>query len=532
MTGLPEGVKLSMSHSLAHKQRCKGLILPLTMVLLAFGTTMIIIAGLQVSRTTSRLNNYETMSDLQLAATNVVEVATSYLIKNFSDFTGSPWDEFGSFVEYVSGHGGLEGIYWSEVLETLEPERFWNLKDKVDHSLINNNGKFLLGAVAVQKNDGYFVIGWAEHDNTRRYAAALVIPEMARSLPAMRIGNLERNFGELKTIGNGNKQYFKGDLIYGNAIIADVVNIVLTDDPENIFKSNIEANDIVVGEAYESYKTSDKFKKITLDKTSYFNQIKNDHLAELVGLTPQIADGGTIDISNDDILIEVFPGFDEVEMNFADSGLTMKYGSNTIFIPATPYRVNIRIYGNVQIGRDQDSHKINKVNGNYSITVDGDIQVHSNILYSDLIDSITDKSDSVITKTISNIAVLAHTLSETPSNNSLKLASIGGNMIFRYGQGGMEKGNSSHGVRVINANLMAFENNGHGGHFTFPDLSEALGGNSANHIPQMLTVGSFTGLDMGGDGKFDLVDQFVIVSDESRNSNIDSQLALVGIRVW
>lgn len=508
------------------------MILPITLVLLAFGTTMIIIAGLQVARTTNRLNSYETMSDLQLAATNVVEVATSYLIKNFSEFTGNPWDEFDDFVEYVSNHGGLEGVYWADMLSTLDTNKFWNLKDKVNYSILNDNGKLSLGAVVTPKNDGYFVVAWAEYGETRRYAAALVIPELTRSLPAMRLGNLDRDFTELKTVGNGNKQYFKGDLIYGKAIIADTVSVVLTDDPENIFKNNVEANDIIVGDAYLGYKTSERFKMINLDKASYFNQIKDEHLVELSALTPLIADGGTINIFEDETLIEVFPGFEEVEMNFEDAGLTMKYGSNTIYIPSNTHKVNIRIHGNVQIGRDQDSHKINKVNGNYSITVDGDIQIHSNILYSDLVDAITDKSQNVITKTISNIAVLAHTLSETPSSNGLKLVSVGGNVIFRYGQGGMEKGNSSHGVRVVNANLMAFENNGHGGHFTFPDLEDALSGNSTNHIPQMLTVGSFTGLDMGGDGKFDLVDQFVIVSDESSNLNQDSQLSLVGIRVW
>ena len=314
--------------------------------------------------------------------------------------------------------------------------------------------------------------------------------------------------------------------------MTDVIGVVPTDNPENIFRSTVEAHDIIIGNDYLDYKTSGNFQVTTLDTATYFGQLKDEHLQKLSLLTHQMVETGTVNVSSDTILLEIFPGSDEVEMNFDDSGLVMKYGSNTIIVPTTENKVNVRIHGDVQVGRDQDSHKINRVNGNYSITVDGDIQIHSNIIYSDLVELITNKDNDVITQTLSNIAVLADTLSVTPSDSSLELVSIGGNVLMRYGQGGSEEGNSSHGVRVINGNYMAFEDNLHGGHFTFPDLYDALSGSSIAHIPQFLTVGSLTGLDIGSDNTFDLVDQFVIVSDESKTSNSDTQLSLVGIRVW
>ena len=569
--------------------RNRGVILPIALILMAFATTMIIAAGISIQRSSRQLNSYALLSDLRVGSNNLVEIATVFLSENYSDMPEpleAQWEGFSEFVAFISSRGGYEGVLWQNAMSDVGTGTWWLLSDEnlSEAADLNPLAEFDNRGVAVSRSgDKYSIISWVEKGAVKRYSYGLAMVDSLAQVPALILGDIDREFDRVTTTKQkGYDDYISsgGDWINGHAILLGdaIINSPNSDLPY-IFSNGLTAHHVSFSPEKEDDQAS--YNATDTDSASYFVSLLEDKENQLNNLSKQIVftdDNKNLfsdststfspdslisfNLSSTDSYTITFPkdpttesndyDFIEVSCEAGDSGTT-KY---TIIIEAADHTVSLSFNKSVNIvNKNGNPHMIGYINGRYSISVFGDINIDTNLIYGDSAKDFviaTRKSDNPIagpddlttlTKPIMSLKKVEELFRQFELDRDyLSLSALGGNVINTFGVGTQNEGNATHGVRAICGDVTALarcdESNENcvGGSFLFPDLETVISGNKTytTKLSQLFVLGSVVGNSFGTDGSSDYIENFFVTVPSSGDSGGTSNkvFSLVGLRAW
>ncbi len=550
----------------------RGNILPFTLIILAFVSIILVTFGTQVSRAGERLNSYDRVSEVQISTRNIIHIAGAYLVSTVNTNATpvySEWDDFDAFIDYAGNRGGKEGEYWETVFEWFkkEPEgggevtaHFWDLsKDSTFTSLLDSSEAVFdtsdKGAVIYKHDsDTYSIISWTGTENTaRRYSYGLFLRKYGFSNPALVLGDLEKTLYQYRS---GIKDYVHGTKIIGDAIILGDVKINDGDDPRTIFEGTLSASSVIT--TFEEY----DYTKIATPVDEYFPSLEQEHLdslptdvAEIRLATDTTVFATTNFPLNENIMVDLYftPSADSVhklQMDFMENGdlqfTTFKWkNANTVendkvyTIKARDHKLFIRVNYPLLIG-DGDAKSMDLINGNYSITVIGDVDITKSIVYEPLKGlfnngadaSNADISNQPLGSTEADVELLRNKLLSDETQASLEgvhleLVSIGGDVNF------LKETVSSHSIAVMHGDFKAFstgeEPDKVGGNFDLVLDKEKTSGS------EFWTFGSLMGESFTSEDMTDVLKRFLAISNSSGDSDVvavPKGFSVVGIRSW
>jgi len=550
-------------------KRKVGSVLPLTMIIIAFGTLMLFAAGSQLSRSTNHLASFKAIAKYQVIASNAVEIAAYKFINGNNLEMNDTWSGVVDFKAHVSNRGGAEGTDWAYFLSGVNGSTHCRVVDLT--SLTSDSGlggdSVAVEAYVYKIGSRYLVIASAGSGGIKRYSAGLVAGQTGgEAQAALRLESLERVLTVMNAKNpSGNR--ITGDFIFGDVIILDEVSLYYTDGsvPNTIISGSLSAGGITVGGSLNIDDILNGF-------PGWFNELTPEQINELSALWRQEYDellpegteivslvlnenrSFTQEDSNSGVLYVIDPpsplGSNQksiFEAAFDDNGfeithLILEEQSNkkwetvdnkkfTFPAPTAPNTLNIQINGNVefvgkQVGSSNNTHKIDVINGKYNISVLGDVELSSNMVYSELQTHINNgngnspvgnKTKDAATDTINGMIEALQ-----GSSSWLNLAAIGGDIRSNMS-------NSSHGNQTISASLYAFKENGVGGNVLFPDVSDIPGGQT----PQFYLLGGVTASGLGDTTDLDSIVIVALPRDSSGEIGVTtSRLALYGMQSW
>ncbi len=538
--------------------RNKGLILPVALILMAFGTTMILTAGIMLQRSSKTLNDYSLLSDLRVATNNLIEGAAMTLASKWSSASfESQWDGYDDFRDFVSARGGYEGILWEEAIDTLAADNWWLVNEDTDFQAILDDTAFEgltnKGAAINHTDDKYSIVSWAEKGGVKRYSYGLAMTESLIGLSALTMGELSRVFYEITTVDGELSEDF-GDLINGAATIFSEVLIHGTDEtltrifPFGLIAESVSASPSDESIEFESFTATD-----ATNKDAYFEGLLAEFEQWIDTLTREAsylsissANSHTPDATD---LLYVFGSqtsnstyildFPDAAYNPDKPNQEYRYvdvrridDNNSITIYSKGYPVNLLIYGDVIV--QGNAQQISFVNGRYDVTAYGDISVQTNLLYGDFsteFASATGNKGGTLTKPIetwTSIKSLLTEFSNRPEGDHVVFKALGGDIFNYLVQGG--SGTATHGIRALAGDYYALENGDEGGSFVFPDMEDLQ--NIMNG--QLYIFGSLTG------NRFDPLDQLrniynlFVSSPQNTDGGYSTtrRLVLMGLRAW
>jgi hypothetical protein len=527
----------------------KGFVLPLTLILLTFGSLMVFIAGIQVSRTTDKIHSYNIVADQQAVSSNVVELVAHLYLNDSEAGSQESWDGLEDFKDYVKNRGGITGTGWFDYLNKIDGEEYINFTENVSAYQDEKGfgeGKYELAAYLYSIEDDKLIIGVADKDGRKRYSVGLVSRVFISGLPAARLGNLPRVLSEMNTKKQGHDIILiGGDLIYGSAMILDDVYLDTENaTPLGVINPSLEASGVYVdGELIGLSDYPDWFTATSTENASVIIESwKEEHLASLpdASMTSYINNQTTLPSTfNGDTLyiIDATPtSVDGYELYFKDEGLTISYGGKGFTIPssiAQTEKIHVLINGDIIIRNDQnDLKKISPINGRYSVTANGTISVRTNLVYSEIFHKINNGNgeSEVLNQTQDNINDLINDMMDLNQTDELDLVSIGGNVLLDY----FDQGQSTHGMKFLSGNIMAFEEDGIGGDITFVGL-ENIHTQGLKHVSQFFVFGSLTANTFDDSGiTSDYLESLILVANNlsDNTSGLSGELQLMGMRTW
>lgn len=539
--------------------RSKGFILPVALILMAFGTTMILTAGVMLQRTSSKLNSYSLLSDLRIASNNLVESATMVLADKWStaDLFVSEWPDDDKFHSFVSSRGGYEGTLWAKAIEELDDDSWWLISNDADFKAILDDDAFSeldkKGAAVNRTGNRYSIVSWVEKAGVMRYSYGLAMTESLAGLAALTLGELSRVFYEVTTVDGELTEEF-GDLINGAATIFSEVLIHGTDETlTKIFPFGLTAESVSASPSNETI----EFESYTDTETNetYFVDLlaeMEEWIQSLTRIATFTEEEKTLSLNvqeEDTLVVFGLPNdlFGTKEFNISFPGKTTddviyasyeyldsksKSQSVTVSISGNGVPVNLLFYGDVNvIGNAQ---QLSYVNGRYDITALGDISLKTNLVYGDFsteIASATGNQGGTLTnpiKTWTSIKSLLTEFSNRPEGDHVVFKALGGDIYNYLVQGG--SGTSTHGIRALAGDYYALEKDTEGGSFVFPDMDDLQ--NIMNG--QLYIFGSLTG------NRFDPLDQLrniynlFVSSPQNSDGGFSTtrRLVLMGLRAW
>jgi len=562
--------------------RKKGFALAATLMLIAFGTIVLLATGLQLSRTSGVLNSQRAISKTQSVANNAVEVASFYFLYDptVTNMSKSTWSGLSEFKSMLDSRSGIDSLYWSEFVGDLtESTLCYDLMSYVNSHASDDalgSGDFSLGAYVYPLGDKFVTIAYAEKQGVRRYSLGLMetVGIAQGGLPALRTVSLQR---ALQVMRNPNGNKIVGDLIYGNALIAGLLSLDITQSatPGEIVAGGVSAGQLSISPlstdletylaAFPGWYTALYEDPETL-YTNWYSEYLDSFPTEQV--FTYVLDGD--DYSNvvadashvgDDIVVIIKANQEEPKFfgTFSSTGLKIELGEKTFTVPSQLVQESaIHILIENENGdftllheKDNNPQMISEVNGKYDIRVkNGDVIVGTNLVYSDLKSKVNNGGNSPVanqTKAIS--AVTIQDILKTSNNDYLRLAADGGDLILKYDK------ESSTGDRVLTGDFYAFANETYtaGGNVDFLDLDTISNVVSGGQYSQMFLLGSLTSYSFDKNGStlynqesnknkppdiVDLLRSLVLVAtggsggtgDPSQGSG--NQLALIGIQTW
>ncbi|MGC9384927.1 MAG: hypothetical protein ACP5D6_10040 [Kosmotogaceae bacterium] len=541
----------------------KGFVLPLTLILLTFGSIMVFVAGIQVTRTTDKIQSYNIVSNQQNIAANVVEAASYHFFGKSSPAFSETWSGIEDFKNYVTTRGGIKGDYWGIFLNDLDTETgCLNLTSDIqvyESTPGFGGGNYNISAYVYPVAEKRIVIGISDRNGRKRYSIGLLSNIANPSVPAVRLGELARELSKMHSL-NGNK--VEGDLVFGRATILSDVLIKLTESstPGEIIYPSLEASSVTIDggnvEDYPNWLTATS----TQNTSVIIEGWKDEHLSSLpdASTTAYINNKNTWPESFNGDTLYVIDATNTTENNFYidfdTDGMHIRQldgigdgesfiGSNILTIPATVAdlsKIHLQINGNIAIG--DDPHKISRVNGKYSLTVYGDIHIRTNLVYNEIYDYVNNgEGNSKVSNHPLGITqdVITEMINDN-ANDELDLVSIGGDAVMEY-----EHGSSTHGVKFLAGDIMAFEEGGTGGDISFPDLVDVI--NSGGVTSQFFTFGSITANTFDADGNLvyydntgndkgykNALESLILVANSlvDDTATTSSELQLIGMRTW
>jgi hypothetical protein len=392
-------------------------------------------------------------------------------------------------------------------------------------------------------------------------------------LPALRTVSLER---ALQVMRNPNGNKIVGDLIYGNALIAGLLSLDITQSatPGEIVAGGVSAGQLsispLVGTDLETYLAGFPgwYTAVNEDPYTLYENWYSEYLDSFPTEQPFTYVLDSDDYSN--VVAEVSHVGEETVViiksnqsspqfygTFSSSGLRIELGDKEFTVPSAVVQENtIHIWiedGDFTILHEKENnpHMISEVNGKYDIRVgNGDITIGTNLVYSDLKSKVNNGGNSpVANQTKATSITTIQDILKTPNNDYLRLAADGGDLILKYDR------ESTTGDRVLTGDFYAFanESNSVGGNVDFLDLDTISNVVSGGQYSQMFLLGSLTSrsFDENGSTLFnqennknkppdivDLLRSLVLVAtggsggtgDPSQGSG--NRLALLGIQSW
>jgi len=544
------------------RTRSKGFILPIALILMAFATTVLVAAGIMVQRTSSKLNSYSLLSDLRITTNNLVESATMVLASRWQDVEEegtTSWSGFDDFVNYVSSRGGYEGDLWAQALSTISSGTWWVLNSnssEFDSILDDDAFKDYTdkGAVVNLTNNKYSVIAWAEKAGVRRYSYGMGLTETMKGQAALRIGETLRTFNEVTTTKKGNQTEEingVGDLINGEAIILG--QVIVSDESinlERVFPIGLTASGITPEGTYS-------YTQIATDSTSYFQQLLQEHEDWLASLSPvteiivpfpddmSSTENGLVSFvpqdGSDSSYLIMFPD-DTTTESITISYKDLQNNPHTLVVQAADHLVNMVFHGDVIIGpANSDPLKVRYVNGQYSITVYGDITVNSQLMYGDFKDEFDDartqggKVNNQEITTWNKVKELLSDFSTHDGSDYLSLVAMGGDIVNTYVVG--NSGKASHTIRALAGDYSVFPKDGVGGSFVFPDIGIVVQEDKKDKVTklgQLFVFGSITAKQLGTEDQLSNIDNLFVSSpqDTTGGYSTNKRFVLVGMRAW
>ncbi|PNE23703.1 hypothetical protein V511_00540 [Mesotoga sp. Brook.08.YT.4.2.5.1] len=561
--------------------RKKGFALAATLMLIAFGTIVLLATGLQLSRTSGVLNSQRSISKTQSIANNAVEVASFYFLYDptASSISKSTWSGLSEFKSMLDSRSGIDSLYWSEFVGDLTASTpCYDLMSYVNSHASDEglgSGDYSLGAYVYPLGDRFATIAYAEKQGVRRYSLGLMetIGIAEGGLPALRTVSLER---ALQVMRNPNGNKIVGDLIYGNALIAGLLSLDITQSatPGEIVAGGVSAGQLsispLVGTDLETYLAGFPgwYTAVNEDPYTLYENWYSEYLDSFPTEQPFTYVLDSDDYSN--VVAEVSHVGEETVViiksnqsspqfygTFSSSGLRIELGDKEFTVPSAVVQENtIHIWiedGDFTILHEKENnpHMISEVNGKYDIRVgNGDITIGTNLVYSDLKSKVNNGGNSpVANQTKATSITTIQDILKTPNNDYLRLAADGGDLILKYDR------ESTTGDRVLTGDFYAFanESNSVGGNVDFLDLDTISNVVSGGQYSQMFLLGSLTSrsFDENGSTLFnqennknkppdivDLLRSLVLVAtggsggtgDPSQGSG--NRLALLGIQSW
>lgn len=452
----------------------------------------------------------------------------------------------------MTSRSGLEGTYWGNALEKIAARNCWNLSEERDFiSLLENLpwvSDYDFGAVIYKYETGdnisdYIIIGWAKKPNVRGYALGVATEEREKIFPVLSFGTIEREFSELKSAKKGRgfgSQVFTGDLLYGPVTVLGKIEVAEENDPANIFLQGVAAHQVEFSEGYDF-----NYTQISTPAETYLSDLREEYLEEFSSYESTVLnlDNPVVPELADTLVLEVYPPSPEDQVLVEFDGGKVILGANGIplvTIPEQDFLLRILIHGDAVFDYNintpsTDAQKAQRIDGNFEILVEGDVTLHSNLIYDSLYTDFNNGNGGspVVNHAINSVKDFVVEVSSKENDESLTVISIGGDIIITYGQGVSGVGNASHGVRVLNGRFFALpDEDGKGGTFRFPDVGTVLSGNKAS---QLFIVGSFVGERFGApeDNIDEYLNMLVAVSDRTDSDTLsEKKLRLIGMRVW
>ncbi len=471
-----------MSTSTLIGRRNQGFVLPLTVILLVFVSIALITAGVMLARVSSRLNNYNLVSELRSIADNLVHTSVSYVAKNRInlDFSDDPWEGMDELISYVSIRGGLEGKYWEEVLESVaesaewhilldneegRDESFWEVVESFRDDAYGFD-KHSFGVVVARKGSSYFFVSWAKEGAAKRYAFGMAQSSQRIVGAGLVIGSTDRVFtvpgtnqpgagsgppgggppGDGPPSGTpptGALAWSVGDLISGDTIVFDTVTVQKgLDDLKQIFDGNLKAVKVVDIEG----ETNDKhdytgFGDDDVSAEVYMNKLRdeldeNSVFADYVFPVNPDSSGSVFEVyfprkgdpkryievvekDNDGVIIG-----DPVEIPYTDETKTET--------------IEIVINGKTTIKAHEEADPLfwGYVRGRYALTVYGDVEIACHLMYEDFEDKFFEKVEQEadvlvmpVTKTSMEELLGEFSSYDSEQGDYLRIAAIGGDLM-------------------------------------------------------------------------------------------------------
>lgn len=528
--------------------RKRGFALPLTMILLIFGTLILLAVASQLNRTANELNSFKTVSEKQNVLENAIEAAGYILIQNSSLEMSSTWSEIEAFKQKISNHSGIESYYWVQYLDQLTSETpcidLSNYVNAMSNDPSLGNGKYAFDIYAYEIGNKYLITASlkdkASGESINKAGAGLVANAVDVYLPAVKFAASDRVFSVMRKVGGGKgNPKIIGDMIYGKAIILDDVNLLLTDSstPGEIITGSLTAKSVNIDNVEELY--PGWYSHISDDPYTIYQKWVKEYLDTFPATALEIILNENYNVPTVDpemTFIISAPDSDtspEFSIFFNTSGLRIEYGTNAFSVPATAVSenmINIKVMGDAVIGNDP--HKISPVTGKYNIAVYGDVYINTNISYNYLVDYINNgKGNSPVANKTKDVSVtmISDMLNES-REDVLSLAAVGGDLKLLFGSS-----SSTHGNKTIMGNLLALKYEGKGGDVSFPDIEKAVKGNG--HTPQLFIFGALTSYTFDKDHLTpDLLNSIVAVAgyfDPSQSMDfLNSSRRIIGMMVW
>lgn len=529
---------------LSHHSRKSGFALVMTLILVAFGTVILLASGLQLSRTTDVMNSYRRIANVQNIANNAVEVASCYFVDNLSSYTEDDkvtWSEAVEFISMLDSRSGLESKYWADFLSFIgEDTEGFSLTDQVNsfrNSKGLGEGRYNISAHVFSVAGGaekYVVICSAELDGTKRYSMGLVMTDASPQggLPALRTVSLDRVLSSLRSIGKGqgNSNKIVGDIIFGDAIVAGILSLNNSGSSSlpDIIEGILNAAGIIVYDAHGNQITDEEaLANFLLD---YFSEIEDDaatlykqwidEYKESFPETPEATvtldmdtaavsyahDPSPISVNcseaicqlesySDELTIEV-SGSDQFRAEFTSEGLII-YGSEKSFLVPTSIAsettVHIMIDGTTTFFSNK-LHKISIVSGKYDIQVKGDVTIDTQFVYDveDLLEAVNNGQGRSL---VANKTAVDAETSIKDYQRLLAEENYSYLRVASYGDISLGYSSATHGDKNLMGDFYALKrDDGSGGNFLLGDLSSVpnITNPGQGQFSQLFLLGSIT----------------------------------------